>query len=469
MKTIEKDIVIIGAGLTGLTLAFYLKKAGKNVLILEKSDRTGGVVNSVTENGFTYETGPSTGVLSTLELAELFEDLQGKCVLETANKQAQKRYIWIKESWEALPSGLLSAVKTPLFTLYDKFRILGEPWRKKGGNPDESVAEMLVRRLGKSFLDYAVDPFLSGVYAGDPYKLITRHALPKLYALEFEHGGFIRGTIAKHKGVKLNQPHSNAHKITREVFSVYGGLKSLIDALTEEVGPENIQLGCKQSIINPASNGFCTTFIDHSGIEIKAQSDKVVTTIGGYALPDLLPFIDSQLMLHLSQTNYAPVIQIAVGYNQWTGIKLDAFGGLVSSKDKRNVLGVLFPSAIFSQRAPQGGALLSVFMGGVKRAELLQLPDEELTQIVCEELKITMKIDVKPDLLRIHRYQHAIAQYDIKSENRFAAIVAIERNYPGLKLAGSFRDGIGMADRVKQAKMIANQLNQELNCQLKLN
>lgn len=459
MKTIEKDIVIIGAGLTGLTLAYYLKKAGKDVLILEKSNRTGGVINSVTESGFTYETGPSTGVLGTLELAELFDDLQGKCQLETANKQAHKRYIWKKDRWEALPSGLLSAIKTPLFTLYDKFRILGEPWRKKGGNPDESVAEMVVRRLGKSFLDYAVDPFLSGVYAGNPYTLITRHALPKLYALEFEHGGFIRGTIAKHKRVKLNQFHSNTHKVTREVFSVQGGLKSLIDTLTAEVKPENIRLGCKQTFINPENNGFCTTYIDSSGLQIKTISAKVVTTIGGYALPEVLPFVDNQLMLHLSQTNYAPVIQIAVGYNKWTGIKLDAFGGLVSSKDNRKVLGVLFPSAIFSQRAPQGGALLSVFMGGVKRAELLQLSDEELTQLVCDELKITMKTDAKPDLIRIHRYQHAIAQYDIKSENRFAAIEAIERDYPGLILAGSFRDGIGMADRVKQAKIIANQLN----------
>lgn len=460
MKTIENDVVIIGAGLTGLTLAYYLKKAGKNILLIEQNDRAGGVINSVNENGFTYEQGPSTGVLGSLEIVELFEELGNSCTLETASKQAaNKRYIWKKKQWEALPSGLLSAITTPLFTWYDKFRILGEPFRKKSGYPDESIAELVVRRLGKSFLDYAVDPFLSGVYAGDPSKLITRHALPKLYALEAEHGGFIKGTIAKHKGVKM-QTHKNAHKASREVFSVQGGLKGMIDALTAEIGNDKILLGCKRTKVSSIGNVFGITYTDASGVDKELFSANVVTTIGGYALPDVLPFVDNKLMKHISNTTYAPVIQVAVGYKQWTGIKLDAFGGLVSSQDNRKVLGVLFPSAIFANRAPEGGAMLSVFMGGMKNPNMIKLSDDEISRIVCDEIHITMKTSNDPDLIRIHRYEHAIAQYDIKSEGRFAGIVEIEKKYPGLILAGSFRDGIGMADRVKQAKMIANQLNQ---------
>lgn len=461
MMETEKDIVIIGAGLTGLALAYYLKKAGKNVLLLEQSHRTGGVIDSVTEKGFTYEKGPSTGVLGSLEIIELFDELKAKCVLETASKtSANKRYIWKKSRWVALPSGLVSGVTTPLFTLYDKFRILGEPFRKKGGYPDESIAEMVVRRLGKSFLDYAVDPFLSGVYAGDPYKLITRHALPKLYALEFNHGGFIRGTIAKHKGVKA-QSHTNAHKITREVFSVQGGLINLTEALTNEIGYDRILLGCTETKITPVSQGFSITYTDALGMKKELLSHKVVTTIGGYALNELLPFADSHFIENISNTTYAPVIQVAAGYNKWTGVMLDAFGGLISSKDKRRILGVLFPSAIFAGRAPQGGAMLSVFMGGMKNKEMLQLSDSEIEAIVKQELRLTMKTTNNPDLLRIHRYQHAIAQYDIKSEKRFESIAALEQNYPGLILAGSFRDGIGMSDRVKQAKMIADKLINE--------
>lgn len=458
MQVIEKEVVIIGAGLTGLTLAYYLKKAGREVMILEKSNRTGGVINTISENGFVYETGPSTGVLGSSEIVELFADLGENCDLQVARKEAKKRYIWKKSKWEALPSGLISAVKTPLFTLKDKFRILGEPFRKAGGYPDESVGELVIRRLGRSFLDYAVDPFLSGVYAGDPFRLITRHALPKLYALEKNYGGFVRGTIAKQKEAAK---HPQTTKVSREVFSVGGGLRQLTESLTIAIGDGVILTGCENIKIKPCDTGYQIINSDKNGNEMNIISPKVVSTVGAYALADLLPFADKSALDDIAATTYSPVVQVAVGYKQWSGIKLDAFGGLISSKDKRNVLGVLFPSAIFPDRAPENGALLSVFMGGINRKELVLLSDGEIEKIVKAELKILMKVDSEPDLLRIHRYQHAIAQYDSKSDDRLAGIAAIEEKYPGILIAGSVRDGIGMSDRVKQAKYLAVKLINE--------
>lgn len=455
MTSQTKDAVIIGAGLTGLSLAYFLKKAGKNVLVIEKESEIGGVISTKTENGFTYETGPTTGVLGSLEIIQLFDELNSNCKLQIADKSANKRYIWKKNRWNALPTGIVSAISTPLFTLYDKIRILGEPFRRKGGYPDEPISEMVVRRLGKSFLNYAVDPFLSGVYAGDPEKLITRHALPKLYALEFEHGGFVRGTIAKHRNIDTNKLHSHKHKITREVFSVNKGLKNLILALESQIGAENILNTCQSATVEPILGGYKTTFNTSTGDQYKITSDKLVSTVSASQLGTLLPFVEAKKLNNISNTTYAPVVQIAVGFNQWTGIKLDAFGGLISSKDNRNILGILFPSAIFPNRAPHGGALLSVFMGGIKRPELLNFTDKELTDILLEELRITMKVSTTPDLIRIHRYQNAIAQYDIKTEQRLQTIAEIEIEYPGLIIAGSLRDGIGMSDRVKQAVNIA--------------
>lgn len=454
MEATEKEIVIIGAGLTGLSLAYYLKKAGKNVLVIEQDTRTGGVINTITENGFTYETGPSTGVLGSVEIAELFEELEGKCRLETADKQAKKRYIWKGLRWEPLPGGHdMKAITTPLFTLRDKFRILGEPFRKAGGHPDESVAELVRRRLGKSFLDYAVDPFIGGVYAGDPEKLITRFALPKLYALEQNYGGFIRGSLAKHK----ERHDARQQKVTREVFSVQGGLKNLTGALESAIGTENILLGCDNLQVSVADGMYKTTFI-HSGHTIEVPSVKVITTTGGYVLPAILPFVDAATMKPVAETTYAGVVQVAVGYKKWDGIKLDAFGGLIPSCEKRRILGVLFPSAIFAGRAPQGGALLSVFLGGINKPGVVGQSDEEIIQIVCEELKLTMQTTAEPDLLRIHRYRHAIAQYDISTGARLQSIDKIQQQYPGLILAGNIRDGIGMSDRVRQAKMIADEI-----------
>ena len=174
MEPQQTDILIIGAGLTGLTTGFWLTRAGKDIHILEKEDRVGGQIHTFREKDFVYESGPNTGVVSYPEVAELFEALSPACALETAREESKRRLIWKGNRFRALPSGLFSAVTTPLFTLGDKFRILGEPFRAKGNNPDESVGELAARRLGKSFLHYAVDPFLSGVYAGDPMKLVMR-------------------------------------------------------------------------------------------------------------------------------------------------------------------------------------------------------------------------------------------------------------------------------------------------------
>jgi oxygen-dependent protoporphyrinogen oxidase len=243
----EKEIIIIGAGLTGLTTGFWLTRAGKDIQIIEQQNRIGGQIQTFQENGFIYESGPNTGVVSNPEVAELFEALSPACSLETAREESKRRLIWKGNRFHALPSGLSSAITTPLFSLYDKFRILGEPFRVKGNNPNESVGELTVRRLGKSFLNYAVDPFLSGVYAGDPMQLTTRYALPKLYNLEQEYGSFIRGSIAKAKLPKTERDRL----ATKKVFSAQGGLSQLTHAMAEAIGNDHITLSASDVTIQP--------------------------------------------------------------------------------------------------------------------------------------------------------------------------------------------------------------------------
>jgi len=455
MQEKQKDIIIIGGGLTGLTLAFYLKKAGKDFLIVEQQDRTGGVINTISEEGFIYETGPNTGVLSSTEIVELFDSLNNDCKLVIANPESKKRYIWKNKRWNALPSGFISAVTTPLFSFYDKIRILGEPFRKAGLNPDESIASLVKRRMGQSYLDYAVDPFISGIYAGDPHRLITRYAMPKLYRLEQDYGSFIGGAIEKKK-----LPKSALQKrTTSEVFSVNGGLTYLISALNNAIGNENIITACKNVKVDKSQNGFLVSFNNEAGQIVKLNAPKVITTTGANILSELLPFISKELIQPLSVLKYAPVVQVAVGFTNWKGLKLDAFGALMPTKENRNMLGVLFPSAIFDGRAPKNGALLSVFLGGVKNASLINKSDEEIKLLVLNEISETLGENAAPDLLRIFRYSQAIPQYDISSEQRIFTINKIQDENPGLFLAGNIRDGIGMSDRVKQARMLAEQLN----------
>lgn len=452
----KDDIVIIGAGLTGLALAYFLKQQGRNVLIIEKKGRTGGVIHSVTENGFTYETGPSTGVVGTLEIAELFEELSGECKLEIAEESAQKRYILKNGKWHLLPAGLFSAIGTPLFSWYDKFRILGEPFRKAGTDPNESVGEIVKRRLGKSYLDYAVDPFISGVYAGDPDRLITRFALPKLYNLEQKYGSFIKGSIKKAKEPK---PYG-AEKISRKVFSIEGGLSNMIRALTDKVGDKHIRLNCSHTKVEPLETGYTVSFTNSANETESIVTPCVVSTVGGYALSEIFSFIPNKLILPIKKVRYADVVQATVAFGTWNAPSLEGFGGLVPRIENRSILGVLYPSVIFRNRAPKGGALLSVFMGGSRNLKMLQKRDDELYEIIIREIRSTLGKQLTPDFIKIYRHKNAIVQYDDVSEEKMKAIGEIEQKYRGVYLAGSIRDGIGMADRVKQAKYLANLITQ---------
>ena len=446
------DIVIIGAGLTGLTTAFALRNKGRNVTILESADRVGGQIQSHHVNGFVFESGPNTGVVKYPEVMDLFHSLNDGCKLEIAQVSAKRRLIWKGNKFHELPSGLLSAITTPLFSTYDKLRILTEPFRAKGNNPDESVAELTKRRLGTSYLDYAVDPFLAGVYAANPTMLPTKYALPKLYDLEQDYGSFILGAIKK-----ARQPKTDRDKTaTKEVFSTHGGLSSLTNAMADRIGSDNILLNAKSISITPSADGFDINYTVN-GEQHNIKCNKVVTTCGAYALSALLPFVDSDIMQSITSLKYAPVIQVGVGIADTKGVNHSAFGGLVPSKEKRDVLGILFPSDCFAERAPQKGAAYAFFIGGMRHPEMINLSDEEIKRHVINDLHSMMKYpaNTQPDEIEIYRHDKAIPQYESSTGNRLKSIALLQQTYPGLVIAGNLRDGIGMGDRIKQAYDIA--------------
>ncbi len=442
----KKPIAIIGAGLTGLTLGYFLKKKGIPIKIYEKSNHIGGVIKSFNHEGFIYEQGPNSGTLSNIETVQLLEALQADIEVELADELAKKRLIWKNNQWEALPDGLISAVKTPLFTFKDKLNVLKEPFQAKGNNPNENIADMVRRRLGQSFLDYAVDPFISGIYAGDPEYLVTRFALPKLYDLEQTYGSFIKGAIQKAK-----EPKTIADKkVTKQIFSIKGGLEELVKALIKHIGEQNILTG--QTSLN----------IQHTEQQFKINNQiyhNVVSTVRADQLAAIFPFIEPNLLNPIQNLKYAPVVEIGLGFRQWKGMDIKAFGGLVPGKEQRNILGLLFMSTIFKNRAPKQGALFTLFIGGAKRPELTQLNQNELLKLIGNDFMDMMAIkEFNPDLIHIKSYSKAIAQYGTDSNKRLESIEQIQKKYPGLILAGNIRDGVGMADRIKQAKNIANDL-----------
>ncbi len=503
-ENIKVDVAVIGAGLTGLTAAFYLVKAGLSVAVIEKEERIGGVIRTIHKDGFTLEAGPNTGVFSSPELVRLFDDLGDRCSPEFANSKGKQRWIWKGGRWHPLPSGLRSAITTPLFSWGDKFRILAEPFRKRGTDPYETVAQLVRRRMGKSYLDYAVDPFISGIYAGDPGRLVTQFALPKLYRLEQEYGSFILGAAKKRKEPK----DELTKRATREVFSVKGGLQELIETIGEAIGMENIRLGAGGLKVSRADEKYIATFTQNGKTE-SVEADRVISATGGYALQEIFGsregkgrqtgslerraqkdaypeaddlstgssqpdgqntsspktdgqdtgFLQAGELEPFEQLKYARVIEVVAAYKNWPGIPLTAFGGLIPSKEQRDALGILFTSSIFEERAPEGGAILSVFMGGMRHPEMFDKSDEEIRALALKEIEETLQTGgASPDHLEIFRYRYAIPQYEKSTGERLAAVRSIEERYPGLLLAGNIRDGIGMADRVKQGYTVAEEV-----------
>jgi protoporphyrinogen/coproporphyrinogen III oxidase len=455
-----KQVAVIGAGLTGLTVAFYLKKYGFEVTVFDALPRTGGVIQSVHEKGFVVEAGPNTGVLGNPEVVELFSDLEGACALEKANPAAKSRWIWKGLRWEPLPSGLWAFLTTPLFSIKDKFLLMGEPFRRKGTNPNETLDKMVVRRLGKGFLDYAVDPFVAGVYAGDASYLVPRFALPKLYLLEQKYGSFIKGAIAKGR-----EPKTARDKLaTKEVFSAKGGLGNLVAALEKKIGPANFRLGVKALEVEKSCSNTGRPLFHLKGMVngelFEHKTLSVISTVGAHALPTLMPFLGDRLLRPMADLVYAKVVLVTLGFDKWEGIPLNAFGGLVPSVEKREILGVLFTSSFFEGRAPKDGALLSVFLGGMRQPYIPEMNDDQIMAIVEREICATMSLDdFNPSLVKIFRYNHAIPQYGASSEQRLKAVADIEYENTGLWIAGNLRDGIGMADRVQQGRNLAQVVN----------
>jgi len=446
-----KKIAIIGAGLTGLTTAFYLRKHGFDVTIYEKANRCGGVIHTHEEHGFVYESGPNTGVLGNPEVVELFEDLGITDLLDIADNKAKKRLIWKADKWHALPSGPISAITTPLFSFKDKINVLFEPFRKKGENPHESLAELVIRRLGKSFLDYAIDPFIGGIYAGDPSKLIPKYALPKLYNLEQNYGSFIKGAIAKKKEAKTDRDK----KATKDVFSVKGGLGHLIKELVFAIGLENIFIGTDNIKVEKENNSYIVN---------DDVYDYLITTCPSTALPDVLTFADQKEIDVLTNINYAPTAQVIMGYSKWDGDDVMAFGGLVPSKEKRDVLGILFTSSFFKNRAPEDGVLLSIFIGGTRNKHLVDMSEEEISVLAQKEVnEMLHPKDERPTFIRVFKHMNAIPQYEVSSKERFEMIENMQEKHKGLILAGNMVNGIGMADRIKQARGIADSIKLSIN------
>jgi len=425
-------VAVIGGGVSGLTVAFPLKRKGMDVALFEASDKVGGNVQTIEKDGYTIEQGPNS-LLRSPQLVALVRLLGLENEVIAANPAAQKRYILWDGKLQAMgPKSFVNGY----FSIGTLLALAREPFVGSKSPKGESVAEFVSRRINSEFLDKAIDPFVSGVFAGDPSDLSMRSAFPKLYEMERDFGSLIIGALRRKKEkVDADFPRT---------FSFAGGLKTLIDKLAKEIGGA-LRLGSSIEKIE-TQNG--------SEFRVNGQEfDAVVISTPAWVAAELIKGRDEHLAGELNNVRYPQVAVAVTGFkSENIGKNLDGFGFLIPSKEKRPILGTLFHSAVFPERAPAGHQLLTTFVGGVRSGHKLdEMSDDEIKQLVVSQLKELLDVTGEPVLFHLKRWKRAIPQYRNGYERVTADCADFEAKNPGMFICSNFYRGISIGDCVKNA------------------
>ncbi len=455
------DTVIVGAGIAGLTVGAELASKGRRVLVLERSDEPGGAVRTVNVDGFVVEEGPNS-LLDTSPAVVDFLDRHGLASDRVfAREEAKKRYVVRRGRPIALPAGPIDFIKSALFGTRAKLHLLKEPFLPAWDNRyEESVAQFVRRRLGEEFLDYAINPFVAGVYAGDPEMLSVPHAFPKLHALEQRYGSLIKGQI---RGAKERKQRAEKSKQSARMYSFKKGIGTLPRVLAENAG-EGFISGYPISAISVDGREWTVTRSSDCGNTEDLRARSVVYTGRLTDLQQLrLRGVESHLTTRLGEVHYPPVTVLGLGYRQeQIGHPLDGFGVLVPEVEDKHVLGVLFSSTIFPQRAPDGHDLLTVFVGGTRRPDLALVDDDELMNHVRADLRDLLQVDGHPVIVHRRTWKHAIPQYAVGYGEILDNLQRIEDRHPGLFFAGNYRGGISVTDTLKSGLEMADRIHRFL-------
>lgn len=445
-----EEIVIIGAGITGLSTAYWLKKDGFKVKILEASNQVGGNIKTEKHQNFVFDTGPNSGLETTPLIKQIVDELNLQDEFVYANKESNKRYILRDNVLHPLPMNPKDFITTRLFSTSGKFRVLLEPFigKSKDGYY-QSVAEFVRRRLGQEFLDYAINPFVSGVFAGDPENLSVKSAFPKLYRLEEVYGGLFKGMI---KGAKERKQRAEKSKQSAAMFSFRNGMSVLTNRLGEFLKDE-ILLNHKLTKVQKVDDRILINAVE-DGNEKVFETKSVLFTIPAYSTAEILRELDGYLHNHLITIYYPPVLVLNVIYRKnKIGQPLDGFGFLIPEKEKKSFLGAIWNDSIFPNRGDQDFASFTIFVGGARQAKIFENDLNELINQVLSEFEQIMKITIKPESIKYKFWEKAIPQYSLGYIEKENAINQFEKNNKGIFLGGNYRGGISVGDCIKNSKI----------------
>lgn len=440
------SVAIIGGGITGLTAGFYLQRRGIPVTVYEATGRVGGAIRSLRRDGYLAEFGPNTILETSPKIAQLVEDAGLKTRRSDPDPKAEARYVVRYRRPIEMPGSPLGFFTTPLFTPGAKFAVLREPFRPaKRDGQEESIANFVRRRLCPEFLDHAIDALVAGIYAGDPEKLSVQQAFPKLAALEEKYGSMIKGQIL---GARERKKRGEVAKDRAPKFSFDEGLQVLPDTLRDLLG-DSVKLNTSITRLIQTGNGWTAEFQgpsgegrnEHSAILYAGTAFKLAELNVKAATPvDLKPF---------AEIRHPPVASVVLGFRRDdVAHPCDGFGMLIPRVEGFKILGTIFSSALFPNRAPAGHVTLTSYIGGERYPELASLPEEKLYQIVADDLRVLLGVRGQPTFQHSVFWPKAIPQYNLGYGKYRALLTDIEERVPGLFFAGHYRDGVSLGDSI---------------------
>lgn len=456
----NKKIVVLGAGISGLTTAWLLKKKGFDVTVLEKNKDTGGAMESILENGYLFDRGPNSGLETVPIIKEVVNDIGLADEMVYANEKGNKRYILRNGALHPLPMSPIAFLKTKLFSAKAKMRLFAEPFISRSNDGYyQSIAQFVKRRLGQEFLDYAINPFVAGVYAGNPEDLSVASAFPKLYELEEKYGGLIVGTI---RSINDRKKRKEQSKQNARMFSFVNGMQSLPKTISKKLG-ERVVLFAEINAIVKNEKGFSVSY-HNAGFDKKIECDILLSTLPAYVTSSLFRNLDGNLANHLDAIYHPPVMVLYLGYkNEDVGRPLDGFGFLIPAKEKKSFLGAIWSSVLFPNRAPENSASFTLFIGGSRNADIFKLDKEIILKTVIEEFQSIMKITTDPVYKSYRYWNKAIPQYNLGYIEHERYFDEFERNNPGIFLSGNYRGGISVGDCFKNAELVSEKIAKTLD------
>ncbi len=449
MTNKKKSVGILGGGISGLSTAFQLASQDYSVTVYEKEEQVGGAIKTFRQNGWMVEQGPNTLMVKSNVVWDLIESLNLTNYIQEAGTTAKKRFIVKNNHPTPLPMSIGNLLTTDLLSLKGKLRLLKEPFVPPSNKDDESIAEFISHRLGQEPLDYAVNPFVSGIFAGDPKALSIKHTFESLWNMEQQHGSLFKGVLKKSR---TNDSPKKA------LISFESGLQQLPLAIAESLN-EAIQTDTVVESVQRSGDKWIVT-TKKAEESILETHDIIVSTLPAHVLPTI--FDDSDFDA-LSELPYAPLSVVALGFSlDQIQHPLDGFGMLIPEVEQYNTLGTLFSSSLFTGRAPEEHELLTSFIGGARNPELAAKSPQELQSIVFNEICDLLGISGDPVFYHHHYWPATIPQYEVGYDQYLSVIDQLEKKQSGLFIDGNFRHGVSVPNCITSGLATAQSIIKQI-------